>query len=295
MYVYRIHIRPSGGSADIQTSFQYCLENDILGVGWRVDGLIETQEWDKYYEKALSTHGKVNNCKYIHDWVKKGDLAWTRDSNGTYYLARVTSGWEYWTNQKGIELDVDIANIFRCRFHKVDIEEVPGKVVACFRAPRTIQEIADKRARAYSQHLWNKLSNSNIYEVERSEFSDVFMMLDAEETEDLLFLFLQREGWYVVPNSRKGDTMRFEFLVTHSKNYEKAETQVKTGESPIRLEKYAAMSHKVFLFQSNEIYEGACPDNVVCLRREQLSEFLTDNIKLFPRSFQRKLEIVTSG
>ena len=33
MYVFRIHIRPSGGSADMRTTFNYCLKNGLLGVG----------------------------------------------------------------------------------------------------------------------------------------------------------------------------------------------------------------------------------------------------------------------
>ena len=63
------------------------------------------------------------------------------------------------------------------------------------------------------------LSGEQVYEVEKSEFSDIFLMLDDEETEDLLFLYLQSEGWYVVPNSRKGDTMSFEFFVTNPKKW----------------------------------------------------------------------------
>jgi|GEM_PF-2477087 hypothetical protein len=34
MYVFRIHIRPQGGSASVKESFEYCLKNKILGVGW---------------------------------------------------------------------------------------------------------------------------------------------------------------------------------------------------------------------------------------------------------------------
>jgi hypothetical protein len=41
------------------------------------------------------------------------------------------------------------------------------------------------------------------------------MMLDDEETEDLVFLNLQSQGWYVLPNSRKGDTMSFEYLAVN--------------------------------------------------------------------------------
>ena len=294
MYVYRIHIKPSGGEADRQTTFQYCLDNGLLGVGWRINTLTKTRNWDDYYKEASRIHDGLGICKYIHTWVREGDLAWTRDPTGQYYLAYVKSGWEYWTSQEGIDRDIDIANVFRCVFQKVYLDAVPGKVVAAFYASRAIQKIDDKRARAYSQYLWNKLSKKQVYEVEKSEFSDIFMMLDAEETEDLLFLYLQSQGWYVVPNSRRRDMMSFEFIVTNSRNGEKAVTQVKTGEVVLNRDDYRHLPHKVFLFQSNERYEGTDSENVICVRREELLRFLEERTALFPRSFQIKLEMVRS-
>ena len=292
MYVYRIHIKPSGGRAARKTTFQYCLDNGLLGVGWRVNTLTNTRNWDDYSKEA--SHDDKGICKYIHTWVKEGNLVWTRDPTSQYYLARVKSGWEYWISQKGIDRNIDIANVFRCVFKKIDLDVVPGKVIACFRAPRTIQKIDDKRARAYSQYLWNMLSGEQVYKVEKSEFSDIFMMLDAEETEDLLFLYLQSKGWYVVPNSRRRDMMSFEFIVTNSRNGEKAVTQVKTGEVVLNRDDYSHLPHKVFLFQSNEHYEGTDSENVICVRREELLKFLEERTALFPRSFRIKLEMVKS-
>ena len=83
------------------------------------------------------------------------------------------------------------------------------------------------------------------------------MLLDSEETEDVVFLYLQSYGWYVVPNSRKKDTMGFEYLLIHPSSYERAWVQVKTGNSTtLNRDDYSYHTHKVFLFQSNENYEG---------------------------------------
>jgi len=43
-------------------------------------------------------------------------------------------------------------------------------------------------------HLWNNLCDEELYEVDASKFADVFMLLDDEETEDLVFLYLQSQG-----------------------------------------------------------------------------------------------------
>jgi len=292
MYVFRIHIRPSGGSADMPTTFDYCLKNGILGVGWRTNSNKNTKNWDEYFEEASHIHGNLQICKYINKWVSEGDLVWTRDAAGQYYLARATSGWEYWTSKEADALDIDVANIFRVVFKSVDIDAVPGKIVACFRATRSIQEVADKKAREYSKHLWNMLSNEQVYQIDKSGFSDIFMMLDDEETEDLVFLYLQSKGWYVLPNSRKGDTMSFEYLAVNPKTGEKALTQVKTGQVLIDKDNYVQCSQKIFLFQSNELYTGVGAQNVVCIPRDEILELLNKSLAWLPKSFQRKVEIV---
>lgn len=292
MYVFRIHIRPQGGSADMPTTFDYCIRNGILGVGWRTSSDRNTKNWDEYYEEASQEHDNLNVCKYIHKWVSPGDLVWTRAPSSHYYLARVSSGWEYWTTEESKRLDIDIANIFRCELKRVDIDDVPGKIVACFRATRTIQEVADDRAYEYSRHLWNVLSGQAIYEIDKAAYSDIFMMLDDEETEDLVFLYLQSKGWYVIPHSRKGDTMTFEYLCVNPLTGQVAGTQVKTGEAPLNKDDYTQFSHKTFLFQPNERYMGTGAENVECIARVELLEFLKKSAAWLPKSFKRKIEIV---
>lgn len=272
MYVFRIHIRPQGGAADMRTTFDYCMREGILGVGWRIETDLNTLNWDEYYKEASLIYDNLQVCKYIHKWVGPGDLVWTRDPSGHYYLARVLSGWEYWTTEESKKLDIDIANVFRCDFEHVNIDEVPGKIVACFRATRTIQEIADEKAQEYSRYLWNVLNGQEIYQIDKAKYSDIFMMLDAEETEDLVFLYLQSKGWYVVPHSRKGDTMTFEYLCVNPLNGQVAGTQVKTGNTPLNRDDYISFQHKIFLFQSNDIYAGNGSDNIEFIPRQALVE-----------------------
>ena len=291
MYLFRIHIRPGGGSTDMQITFNYCLKEGVLGVGWRTSSERNTHNWDDYYQEASREHDNLNVCKYIHKWVKQGDLIWTRDPSGQYYLARVLSGWEYWATDEARLLDIDIANIFRCDIKHVDTDDVPGKVVACFRAPRTIQEIADDRAREYSRHLWNSLSKDDIYHVDKSKYSDIFMMLDSEETEDVIFLYLQTKDWYVVPHSRKGDSMSFDYLCVNPSDGQMAGVQVKTGNTPINRDSYGKFPHKVFLFQPNNIYSGAEWPNIDCIPRDHISDFLDKSVTWLPKSLRRKLEI----
>ena len=155
-------------------------------------------------------------------------------------------------------------------------------------------KILDHNAIIYSQYLWNKRSTEQIYEIETLESSDIFMMLDDEETEDLVFLYLQNKGWFVVPNSRKGDTMKFEFYMVNPKTNDKATTQVKTGNVCLNIDEYPSPPgfKKVFLFQSNELYEGVPSDKVICISRKELLDFLKQSITWLPKFFKTKMEMV---
>ena len=292
MNVHRIHIRPTGGNDDMTMTFQYCLDYQILGVGYRIPDHNEIQNWDDYHNIAVDIHKELRACQYIHDWVNNEDLAWTRDPKGKYYLARVTSGWEYWMAQEAIEENIDIANIFRCEIREVELDSVPGKIKACFIPGRMIQPIADERARAYSMYLWNKLSNEQFYEVPPWENDGIFMLLDDEETEDVVFMYLQTKGYYVVPNSRKKNTMTFEYLLIDSSNFERAWVQVKTGNTHLNRDDYLDHGHKVFLFQSNEYYEGSDSENVTCITKDELWEFMEEKRDLLPKSIQNKLDML---
>jgi len=143
MNIFRIHIKPGGGNKNFQASFEHCLKHKILGVGWRVNSLTTTKNWEEFYGIASENYDKLTICKYINQHVKKDDLVWTRSRDGMYFIAKVASGWEYFTTEEGQNRNIDIANIFRCTdIRHVEIDKVPGKVVASFRASRSIQKVS---------------------------------------------------------------------------------------------------------------------------------------------------------
>jgi len=294
MHVYRIHIRPKGGTSDMQETFSYCLNNQILGVGWRTDSNKNTKDWNEYYRDALLSgypDSELKICKYIQRWIEKDDLVWTRNTNGKYYLALVLSGWEYWISAEAKAKDIDIANVFRCKVLDIPIDFVPGRVVAGFRSPRSIQGVNGVPLREYCKKLWNERSRTNYFEVASDQAMDIFDMFDDEDTEDIVFLYLQDHGWRVVPNSRKGDTMSFEYLVVHPETNNRGVVQVKTGEESIDLDAYSAFEEMVFLFHPRANYSGGESDKVECIPREDVEEFLVENLKWLPQHFRIKSEM----
>ncbi len=212
---------------------------------------------------------------------------------GKYYLAKVKSGWRYQTIEQPEDQEIDLGNIFDVDMVAVQQGYVPGKVVACFRPSRTMQEIADPKAFAYSKYLWNSLKNCDDYSVDLNEFDDPFMLLDDSETEDLLFIYLQTKGWYVIPHSRKADTMSYEFSLVHSRTGEPALIQVKTGNTVLNRDDdvYAKLSEKLFLFQSNEFYVGLDYPHIECITRDTLLTFIRDYYHLLPGAILNKAKL----
>jgi hypothetical protein len=287
MYVFRIHIRPGGGLADPELSFDYCLKNNLLGVGWQIqkkpDELID---WKTYEERATDEYeGKISVVTYIHRWVSRDDLVWTRDTKGQYYLGKVLSPWEYIDTPEA--RDADIVNVFRVDLKKVGlVEDVPGKVIACFRASRTIQEIANESAVIYTKILWNELTGKDRRDV-KLNIDSVWDLLSDEQVEDLVFLYLQTKGWYVIPNSRKKDTMSYEFYLINKSTYERALVQAKTGDSPINLDDFNNNRERVFFFQPNDCFSGDIRENYRIIQRGKLEQFIRNHQKIIPANILR--------
>jgi hypothetical protein len=295
--VFRLHIRPGGGLQDPAASFAYCLREGVLGVGWQVPiAQGKTLTWQDYQNLAIEEHGSVSEIsrvQFLHDQIEVGDLIWTRDTKGKYYLARVQSPWEYFDTPDG--RNADIANVVRCRLLEVpQADEVPGKIVACFRARRTIQSIMDATAVFYSQLLWNQLAGRTDYTLPTGHRHNLFAYLDAEATEDVIFIYLQVQGWIVIPNSRKADTMAYEFVAVNRTTFERALVSVKTGNTPLPQDVWTPFREKIFLFQASGIYTGRPTANVVTLSPKDIETFMRSNLAIMPRAVQRWIQFVPS-
>ncbi len=294
MSIYRLHIRPKGGKADTQTVFDYCLRKKILGVGWRITHETTELDWENYSKKATKKFKKINVVKYLKDRIKINDLIWTRDNNGDYYLAKVKSEWKYFNTTEANEKDIDIANVVEVSFAKIETEEVPGKVIACFRATRTLQAIKSKTIYYYSKYLWNEKNKDNKFENLKINITDYFDLIDSEELEDLIFIFLQIQDYIVVPNSRKGDTMSYEFYVKNKETKKSFLIQVKSGNTSIDLANYNKSDENYILFQSNNIYvnRNLESEKISVIDNKVIKKFIDDYYEFLPKTIQKKIEII---
>ena len=260
MNVFRLHIRPGGGLANARISFAYCLDKQVLGMGWQTHSDKVISSWEEYVAEATkhSEELDLSRVRFLKDRVKPDDLVWTRSPAGEYYLAKVLSGWEYLASKEA--QDADIVNVVRCRILPVPrIDQVPGKIVACFRATRTIQSVKDEHARRYTAQLWNKLSSSADYAVEQAGRGSIFSFLRyRRDGRHHLSLFTDERLARHSPHAQsRYDALR---VLLHPPRNEAARHRAgENRDARLRTADWVGRPEQVFLFQSKGLYEGVVP------------------------------------
>ena len=265
-------------------------------MGWGVpNSEHRVLNWEEYIEAAKNRYGRggTKSVRYLHGRVHKNDLIWTRDTNGIYYLARVQMEWEYVPNQDAI--DADIVNLVRCQhIYKMAVDEVPGKIVASFRAPKTIQAIRSHTVATYSKLLWNNYSGEQRYSLDALADANIWAFLDDKSTEDAVAIFLQTRGWLLVPGSRHADTMKYEYVLVHRETHQRAVVQVKSGNTPLNTDEWSRIATEAevmaILFQSSGNWVGAEHANVQRIDPDTMHEFLIHNRELLPKSIAQWLK-----
>ena len=272
---------------------QFCLKNNILGIGWKISKS-GTVTWGDYISEArekYKKHGRkftaaINAIKHK---MKIGDLCWTRDHDGTYYLGRVNGDWVYASDLD--YLAADVVNIRSCEWYKVGtVDVVPGKVVNSYISGSTVQRVLDDNIIAYSEYLINKLTGHELYSL-KEKTKDFMNLISSEDCEDLVALYMQKEHSYIcIPSSCKSDTAVYEYVMKHQVTGEKAVAQVKLGDIDLNRDKYDSIGCKVFLFTSKGKYIGKENPNIICLSPDEITLFANKNYLLLPDRIQHWID-----
>jgi hypothetical protein len=160
MTLWRLHIRQSpveGKTYDDVVNAS--MSRNIAAIGWPISQIPKDAEdyvkiASKEYKSSISSIPFVTKTEI-------SDLIWARDLYGVYYLGKIEGKWRYSDNPEDIALDMQ--NQIQCSWIKVGNEEnVPGKIIACFRPARTFQAIRDAKMEEFSQWLYNQKSKKII-------------------------------------------------------------------------------------------------------------------------------------
>ncbi|MCY3814367.1 MAG: hypothetical protein OXH15_21520 [Gammaproteobacteria bacterium] len=276
---------------------RFCLDRDILGVGWRVDGP-ESLDWDAYYALGMAQYydqrdrGWWPAVNAVANRMAEGDLCWTRDWNGNYHVGRVTGPWRYVATPE--HAAADVVNVRACHWVPTGtVDSVPGKVLNSFRAGRTLQAVHDDTVRFHSKLQFNRAGGAPPCDLAEhaGQAMDLFALAAPDDCEDIVGIYLQAEhGYRLIPSTCKRDTAKTEFVLRTP--HAKAQVQVKQNKHLDR-DDYPRDPDdpcEWFLFSTSGEYGGAPADHVHCLDPDAMRDFAFDNQTLMPGRLQRLLD-----
>ena len=277
---------------------RYCLfgEKQYIAIGWsgafEVDHEIKTYE-EYYYavkERYIKKNWRYDHSHNVFWYAKEGDLFWTRDLDGNYWICRALG-----TAKPCYKPELDIGAVIPVSAYKYGLE-VPGQIKASFNRPRggTCQDLSDKIIVEFSKKMFNELSDTATYKVDLIE-NDLLSTLPDFELEELVISYLQiKENYYLLSNSiaKRSTTIKIECeLISRDKNaYRKAVIQVKGGNS----KEIDAFDYKSFdddgyivYFYAPNIINTEKLENCVIITREQLQNFYREYKSILPESITK--------
>jgi hypothetical protein len=297
MALWRLNINTS--AQDTFDPRQFCLKQKSgvgwAGVGWPVEDENghPPKDFDHYVKLGQAQYADKGDRGWwpavnaIGNRMNKGDLCWTREKNGVYYLGKIDGTWEYLHG--GDADNFDVHNVRRCRWFRVGLlDAVPGAVERAFGPPSAVQRVNDETAEAYSHYVYGQLSGDPT--VATNGRPDIFALLRPLDHEDLAGLYLQTKGYALVPSTIKRATAAYEWVMFHEDTGEKAVLQVKSGNERVDLASLKDIQEQVFVVDADGIAGRNLAENVTRITREELLQFAHERRNILPERIRRYLD-----
>jgi hypothetical protein len=278
---------------------RYCREVGVVGVGWGrpnigLDDGAGLEEVLAEIAKNPNWSSGVAAVRRLASQVADGDLVWTRDRAGTYWLGRIFGDWRFDVSEQATTWDLN--NVRPCQWLERPMRdyEVPGGVVRSFvGAGSSFRRVGGDAACGMSELIY-AAESGGASELSRMGPEQVITdLLDPTDVEDLVLLFLQWDGWLLMPSTRMRDTPLYEAAFRHRDNGRLAVVSVKSGSSayvPVAELAAANPEAEIFVFSTEGLY-GAPPgeQGVRTIERPELTEFMSAHPELLPPRISRWL------
>lgn len=281
--LWRLHIRPQPKNGKTHKHVvDHCINNNVAGIGWPVDGEILTP-----LDYELAARALYSRHIAAISFVKKpiaGDYVWARTTDGEYYLGRFHGEWFYSFSEE--HKDLDIPNLRPCTWVKIGTDDtLPGRIIASFRPASTFQAIKDSLMEDFSAWAYSRAGGridvSNWLQGQKIDSQLFFKSISSEDCEDIVALYLQKVlGYCLIPSSCKRTDIGYEYTLKHSDSAKKAIVQVKQGDVDLDA-RLSSIADEVYLFTTaGRVLVGG--NNVTVLSPETLFEFICQNQYLLP-------------
>ncbi|MCW3001923.1 MAG: hypothetical protein JWQ20_1221 [Conexibacter sp.] len=278
----------------------HCREVSIVGVGWGCPGRLTDESTLDDVVAEVATHD---------DWTPTGpriirrlaqdvvddDFIWTRDRRGAYWLGRITGHWRYDASDDGWRWDLN--NIRPCAWLDTPLRDfdIPGAVVRSFAGRgQTLQRIKDGAALEVTDMLWRRAHGDAEALQPLAPERVLSGLLGPIDVEDLVLIYLQAQGWLLMPSTRMNDTVMYEAALRR-RGGQLAVVSVKSGLSawvpiPELAEAAAQGRAQAFAYSTEGLYSKPPADfGVHPIDRQDLLAFMRDDHQLLPPRISRWL------
>ena len=276
----------------------HCRHDGVIGVGWGTElGELSAEPTvDEVCEAILRRHGAkdgqsgVNTVRRFAEQIQNGDLVWTRDSGGAYWLGRIQGPWRFDRSEEATRWDVNNARPCRWLERAARDFDVPGAVVRSFigRAS-TLARVHSEPARKASELLWEHRGEPPSGGFTAAEV--LAELVDPIDVEDIVLIYLQAGSWLLMPSTRQKSTPTYEAVFRSLKDGRLAVVSVKSGDAQVPVPELAAEAGEAKAFAFGDKM-SAPPEQygVERIGAEQIEQFMAERPELLPPRISRWLD-----
>lgn len=311
MQVWRLQKTTDGGNIA-----EICLSENVVAMGWslspdREKKLMQDPRFERYYELGRDDPRLKNyaSVRRMAVETKEGDVIWMRHE-GQYYFARVSkdSRWYYDFSKEAHETDTAnrLSNVF---WHKAsdraDESSVPGCLTTGFIRGSTYQRINKSGINEYSQMLYNmRASEKEGYRYPNPRLSlnerDFWNLLQPDDAEDLLCMWLYRKkGYVVIPSTNKRSTELYECVLVDpaAEDLRHVYVQVKKGNVTIDASRYEKLDGETYFLSTEGRVINAIPGKHHVVDSRTVYEFAIDqkNAAVIPEGIAYWIRFLTES
>lgn len=179
----------------------FCLhgKEQYVAIGWSsiYKDNADINNYKEFYDAVKNISKRINPVLNVFRDTVEGDLFWTRDLEGNYWICRVIG-----EAQSKYLPDLDVGAIVPVNAYKVGMQ-VPGQIKASFNHARggTAAKIAGENINEFSKYIFNRYSHTETYAYNKMS-GPLLDNLPDFDLEELMIAYLQiKKNYYVLSNS----------------------------------------------------------------------------------------------
>jgi hypothetical protein len=300
--IWKTKLRSAIDEPDWDFQEKHCLDNSIVGIGWRVPEMKSGAAFEDVFdhvfnfrEKGWGSRAAYTIRRFARE-AEIGEFIWTRNLSGRYRLCKITGPYRYVNDADSKRADVHQVRDVEWAPEDVNDLVVPGGVVRNFvGTSSSSQRISDEPSRVLTPAIWEQLHGREVPKLDISYETVVEKLLDMYDAEDLVYLWLQVErNFLAAPRSRERSTPVYEFTMIHRTNSRRGIVQVKTGGSKVNLTELARAADPTidaFAFAACGQYEGDPKQITEVIELGHLIDFANKNRDLLPGRIRAMFEL----